>query len=105
MRPLLVLAAFASAAAAQTSITWIVNPANGHRYGVGPTTTSWSGGEALAISLGGHLATIRSATEQAWVEANFGGDLGTHGLWIGFNDIAVEGQWEWVSGEPIPYTN
>lgn len=86
-------------------INWVVNPANGHSYAVGPNTTSWSAGEALAVAEGGHLVTIRSASEQAWIEANFTSELGAYGLWIGFNDLGVEGQWVWVSGEPVTYTN
>jgi hypothetical protein len=105
MRVLLVLLFCAGPALTQSGIGWTQNPANGHWYGVPATTSSWSAGEALALSLGGHLATIRSASEQAWIEANFAGHLGTHGLWIGFNDIAVEGQWVWASAEPVTYTN
>jgi hypothetical protein len=86
-------------------IDWIQNPANGRWYGATFATTTWTEGQALAVSLGGNLTTIRSAAEQAWIQANFGGYLPTNGLWIGFNDVAVEGQWVWASGEPATYTN
>ena len=26
-------------------------------------------------------------------------------LWIGFSDVTVEGMFEWVSGEPVTFTN
>jgi hypothetical protein len=55
--------------------------------------------------LGGHLATIRTASEQAWIESNFGAYLGTNGLWIGLNDLTTEGQWVWSSGEPVTFLN
>jgi hypothetical protein len=86
-------------------IVWIDNPVTGHRYGVGLTPTTWADGQALAVAHGGNLATIRSASEQAWIEANFAAYNTGSGLWIGFNDAQIEGQWVWVSGEPVTYTN
>jgi hypothetical protein len=99
--PLLLMAVNAPA----QQIVWIDNPVNGHRYGVGLSATTWADGEALAVTQGGHLATIRNASEQAWIEANFASYNTGSGLWIGFNDVEVEGQWVWVSGEPVTYTN
>jgi hypothetical protein len=84
---------------------WKLCPGNGRWYTAGPTPTSWAAGEALAVSLGGHLATIRSAAEQRWIESAFASELGSHGLWIGLSDIAAEGQWVWTSGEPVAFTN
>ncbi|MFY9344333.1 MAG: FG-GAP-like repeat-containing protein [Planctomycetota bacterium] len=86
-------------------VDWIQNPANGKWYGVTYGVSTWIAGEALAASLGGHLATVRNATEQGWLQANLGGYLATNGLWIGYTDAAVEGQWVWSSGEPATYTN
>lgn len=86
---LYILLATALATLPAQQITWLQNPTNGHWYGAGTVTTSWGAGEALATSYGGHLATIRSAAEQTWIEANFAANLGSHGLWIGFNDIAT----------------
>ncbi len=106
LKPLLLFVSLAAGTCLDAqSVTWIQNPANGKVYGVADTTMSWSAGEAFAVSLGGHLATIRGPAEQAWLEAHFGPFLGPHGLWIGFNDIAVEGVWVWSSGEPVTYTN
>lgn len=94
-----------TAALGQSVGTWKQNPATGRLYAVGLATTSWHAGEALANFYGGHLATIRSPAEQAWIESAFANELGNWGLWIGFNDIAIEGQWVWSSGEPTTYTN
>ena len=52
--------------------------------------------------MGGHLVTVNDGAEQAWLVATFGGGSL---YWIGFNDIAAEGSWVWVSGEPVTYTN
>ena len=85
--------------------TWKQNPSTGRWYAVGIATSSWMSGEALANNYGGHLATIRNSAEQAWIESAFASELGGSGLWIGYNDIATEGQWVWSSGEPTTYTN
>jgi len=53
-------------------IDWVQSPINGHWYGVDYTPRSWTDSEALAVSLGGHLATIRSQAEQDWIEQEFG---------------------------------
>ena len=83
----------------------VFNPDNGHSYyllGAAPWTTS----EAEAISLGGHLATINNAAEDAFVYANFsnfGGEI--RNLWLGLNDAAITGTYTWTSGEPFVYSH
>jgi hypothetical protein len=77
-----------------------VSPINGNRYALTPPM-EWPDAEALAVQEGGHLATVRSQAEQDWLWKTFGGA----DLWIGFNDLAVEGQWVWTSGESVSYTN
>jgi hypothetical protein len=83
----------------------ITNPANGNSYYLLPRN-SWTGSQAEAIALGGNLATINDAAENAWIIgtfAEFGGV--SRALWIGLNDAAVEGRFVWASGEPVGYTN
>ena len=63
----------------------------------GPT---WEEAEANANKLGGHLVTINDAEENQWLYSNFGG-----GNWIGITDKETEGDWEWISGDEIEYTN
>jgi len=78
------------------------NPGNGHWYyhtNPGP----WTGLETLAISKGGHLATVNDAAENAWLLATF--TVNDIAMAIGFNDAAVEGTFEWASGAPVTYTN
>jgi hypothetical protein len=62
----------------------------------------WLQQEAEAIALGGHLVTINDAAENAWVWSEFGGP---YGLFFGFNDLAVEGEWVWASGEAVTFIN
>jgi hypothetical protein len=80
----------------------IVNPANGHSYYLLSQNT-WSNAEAEAVSLGGHLATIRNTGENQWVYSTFASCGGA--LWIGLTDRDKVFEFKWVSGEPLSYTN
>ncbi|HZV44948.1 MAG TPA: C-type lectin domain-containing protein, partial [Saprospiraceae bacterium] len=83
---------------------------DGHSYYVSDANaTSWIEARTLAISIGGHLATVSSAGENAFVTgvAALSIDPGEscHGVWIGLTDEDVEGTFVWVTGEPLIYTN
>jgi hypothetical protein len=95
---------------------WVQSPVNGHWYGVDYTVRSWTDSEALAESLGGHLATIREQAEQSWIEANLGAFAaipnGSARLWMGlYQDLSAPGYsepgggWKWASTETTTYTN
>lgn len=64
---------------------------------------SWEKAEEYCESLGGHLATITSAEENDYVynllKTNY------DSAYIGLTDSKEEGVWEWVTGEPVEYTN
>ena len=81
------------------------NPANGHTYFL-LANSSWTAAEGAAQLLGGHLATVNDADENEYLRASV---LGYDGIdrrgWIGFNDVASEGQFVWASGEAAGYTN
>jgi len=103
----IVLAIFyvaASLACAEASVAktgWIKNSANNHYYKLIPSM-NWSQAETQAGIWGGHLVTINDREEELWLRNQFGAN---EYFWIGFNDINTEGHWEWVSGEPVTYTN
>lgn len=99
----MLLASFllATLAFAQQSYLWIRSPINGREYALSGAGT-WLATEQVARSLGAHLATIRSPSEQQWVETTFGV---AENLWIGLNDAANEGRFVWASGETSTWTH
>ena len=90
----------------------VTNPANGHYYYLLGGNT-WTGSEAWAQALGGHLATINDAAENAWVYSTFSSVGGVpRGLWIGLydptqdaNGLPHASNFVWVSGAPVTYTH
>lgn len=93
---------------------WVTNPANGHRYTLVFSNTSWQDAEDKAAVLGGHLVTIRSQAENDWVfdftvSATSDTTPTVYGAWMGMYQIqgSVEPNegWVWSSGEPVVYTN
>ncbi len=63
---------------------------------------TWKEAQAQAVSLGGNLVTVNDATENQFLVNTFGGK---EQLWIGLTDEVVEGQFKWVNGEAVTYTN
>ncbi|MBE9068270.1 DUF4347 domain-containing protein [Leptolyngbya cf. ectocarpi LEGE 11479] len=78
------------------------NTYNGNTYVVTNGLKSWEQAQAEAESLGGNLVTINDAAEETWLKQTFGG---TERFWIGLTDRQIEGQYRWVSGEAVTYTN
>ena len=83
-----------------------VNPTNNHIYHL-LTPHAYNDAEAEAITLGGHLATVRDIAEHDFIWTTFGsGSVYNKGtLWIGINDIASECVFVWTSGELVVFTN
>jgi hypothetical protein len=97
---LLLTASLAAAAGvAAQSLDWVRNPGTGHWYAILHDMT-WAEGEAYAVSLGGHLATINDEAEDRWIPATFQEEA-----LAGFNDLDKDGTWVWASGETATYTN
>ena len=65
---------------------------------------SYSAWEAYCESLGGHLATITSAEENAAVY-NMIQKEGLTLAFFGYSDENSEGNWEWITGETSSYSN
>lgn len=82
---------------------------NGHTYAQFDYTErnlekSYSAWEAYCESLGGHLATITSAEENAAVY-NLIQKEGLTLAFFGYSDENSEGNWEWITGETSTYSN
>jgi hypothetical protein len=72
---------------------------NGHSYYRSTSSATWTTARTNCANMGGHLVTITSSGENSFVFNTWPSG------WIGFNDEVVEGQWRWVTGEPVTYTN
>ena len=98
----------------------ITNPQTGHSYAILAPGT-WTEAQAEAHALGGHLATIRSLTENNWITNNLlvnfqpsgGPNLSHLPLWIGLYDPTIKdgagsqhaADFIWDSGESYSYRN
>jgi hypothetical protein len=80
---------------------WVQGPSSNHWYFVTPSL-SWTDAQVSAEFLGGNLATVRSQAENDWLRDNF---ATTDVIWIGYTDQAVEGTFEWASGETGVFEN
>lgn len=74
---------------------------NGHKYYCSNEPDYWSSAKKVCEELGGHLAVINNAEENAFC-ANF---LENQNAWIGYSDKQREGSFEWCNGEETDYTN
>ena len=76
-----------------------VREATHHAYRVLYPIKSWLVADEACRALGGHLATIDSADEAAFINGI------THQLqvWLGARDDQTPGQLGWVTGEPFDY--
>ncbi|MFM6439732.1 MAG: Calx-beta domain-containing protein, partial [Microcystis panniformis] len=66
------------------------------------TATTWANAQTQAQAMGGNLVTINDAAENQFLVNTFGG---SELFWIGFTDAAQEGNWQWIDGESVTYTN
>ena len=103
----------AAAIVAGSAFWW--NPANGgngHFYDYVPAPAiSWTDAMNAAaarthLGLPGHLVTITSGSEQAFLD----GMVPMLGLtvwrpWIGLRDVAQNGSFQWITGEALSFTN
>ncbi|MBD3184031.1 T9SS type A sorting domain-containing protein [Candidatus Poribacteria bacterium] len=75
-----------------------------HSYTVVTESKTWRDAKAYAESLGGYLITIGSEQENKCA-ADMATAKGIRSFWLGLSDEAQEGNFVWVTGEPVTYTN
>jgi hypothetical protein len=93
----------------------VLDPANGHYYQVVsvPSSISWLNARSAAAALSyqgmsGHLATITSSAENAFLVTTFGGSLLAGKDLGGYQPTGSTepgGGWTWLTGEPFSFSN
>ena len=78
--------------------TYLGSTPDGNQYFLSDSAMDWSEAKIDAAANGGHLVTIDNAATNTLVSGNQ-----IH--WIGLTDEVTEGQMNWVTGEPLTYTN
>ncbi|HEY8404828.1 MAG TPA: choice-of-anchor L domain-containing protein, partial [Flavobacteriales bacterium] len=73
---------------------------NGHTYFRSNVPMTWTEARNAAIDKGAHLLTINSAGEQSWIASQL-----SEVIWLGLSDYLAEENYEWITGEPLSYTN
>lgn len=97
----------AAAAVDYSTLTqWTGPGGNGHYYALTDAPGTWTGAHADATAAGGHLASVGSAEENAFIGTAFGFANTIDSIyWIGFYRPVPHGAFEWTDGSAITYTN
>jgi hypothetical protein len=106
----IVCLAITSGAQAQQAVQWKVEDGgNGHWYRGFTDRVPWSVAFERSMSVGGHLATCTSSTENQHVRVVRDSQCAFGGAWIGLLSPSLPGEpagdWGWVTGEPLEWTN
>lgn len=108
------LAVAGGSTALAAPIQWTDTQGEVHWYDVIQFVGGWEEARLDAITheyggLRGHLATITSSDEQAFLWGNLDFNAVNYGIWIGgyqfSKDNEPSGNWAWVTGEAWEYTN
>ena len=75
-------------------------PFNGHWYKAFDDKVPWHDAKRKCESMGGYLACIETAAEQAFIAKLANGRY----LSLGATDEAKEGDWQWLNGAPFKFT-
>jgi len=65
---------------------------------------SWDDAQAFCEDYGHSLSVLSDADEEEWVN-EVADSYSTQKWWFGFNDQDTEGDWVWVDGSDVTYTN
>jgi len=67
-----------------------------------PSQMTWDEANTTCLGLGAELASIHSLEENTYLYILCGPE---NSCWHGFNDAAVEDEWEWSDGSNVEFTN
>jgi len=102
---------FVGAGLSRGALIWTVF--DGHKYALTPLHGTWAASEAAAVAAGGHLVSIGSAAENAFVAelaraarlVGYPNETGCNCAWIGYAYTVPPSAFGWVDGDPVTYTN
>lgn len=77
----------------------------GHKYELFNTKMSWKDAYQFCEKKGGHLVTINSNDEDAFIYEFQKTYSSYDRMWLGATDEYSEGMWKWVTGDSIDYKN
>ena len=72
---------------------------NGHSYYYSTASLNYNSANQQAQNLRGRLLCVNSSEENNWINSRVGE------IWLGYTDVASEGNFVWESGEPLDYEN
>jgi len=75
----------------------------GHRYRLFTTVKTWTEAYAACARLGGHLVSVTTDAEGAFV-TDMARRAPNEVTWVGLTDEGSEGAFRWITGEPVTYT-
>lgn len=75
---------------------------NGHKYELFDESMTWTEAKAYCENLGGHLVTINSADEQAFI-TSLTNSSSKKNIWLGAE--LVNNNYVWITNEEFSYTN
>merc|ERR1711920_673846 len=67
-----------------------------------PSQMTWEEANTTCLGLGAELASVHSLEKNLYLYILCGSE---NNCWIGFNDVAVEGKWEWSDESNVEFTN
>jgi len=73
---------------------------NEHYYYLYNYLADWHTAKIICENNNGHLLTITSEYEDSFISS-----IISTQSWLGLTDEINEGQWNWITGEPLTYTN
>lgn len=79
-----------------------------HSYKFFPDVLDWRQAKIRCEELGGHLPIVETDEENSFLNSLAEKSITNHGewdaIWLGATDEQQEGEWKWVSGQPLAFT-